>query len=158
MTLPAGTRLGPYDLVAPLGAGGMGQVYRARDTRLGRDVAIKVVNAAAGSPDAVARFEREGRAIAALNHPNICMLFDVGASGGHPYLVMELLEGSTLHDVVARGPMPVAALIDHGIALADALHTAAPAPRSGPQRTCRPSDCAVRRSTCARICSRLASC
>ena len=85
MTLPPGTRLGPYHLVAPLGAGGMGQVYRARDTRLGRDVAVKVVGATmAASPDALARFQREGRAIAALNHPNICTLFDVGHCGRAP--------------------------------------------------------------------------
>jgi serine/threonine protein kinase len=120
-----GQTIGPYRILAKLGEGGMGQVYRARDTRLGRDVAIKVVGTtSAASGEVLARFEREGRAIAALNHPNICTLFDVGVAEGHPYLVMELLEGSTLHDLVAQGPMPLASLIEHGIALADALQTA----------------------------------
>jgi eukaryotic-like serine/threonine-protein kinase len=125
MSLAAGTRLGPYEVIASLGAGGMGEVYRATDTRLGREVAIKVLPAsAAGSPDAQARFEREARAIAALSHPNICTLYDVGTSDGHPYLVMELLAGETLHDRLARGSMPIAATVDHAIALADALDTA----------------------------------
>ena len=124
MSLAPGTRLGPYAVVAKLGDGGMGEVYRGTDTRLGRDVAIKVVSATTQSPDAFARFEREGRAIAALNHPNICTLHDVGASDGHPYLVMELLAGATLHQVLAAGPLPIPTLVDHAIALADALHAA----------------------------------
>ena len=125
MSLAPGTRLGPYEVIESLGAGGMGEVYRGTDTRLGREVAIKVLPAAtAASPDALARFEREGRAIAALNHPNICTLFDVGTDEGRPYLVMELLDGATLHQVLAAGPLPIRALIDHAIALADALHAA----------------------------------
>jgi hypothetical protein len=124
MHLQPGTRLGPYELLGALGAGGMGQVYRARDTRLDREVALKVVSGDSASPEALARFQREGRAIAALSHPNICTLFDVGAAEGHPYLVMELLEGRTLHDVVAGGPIPAPALLDHAAALADALHAA----------------------------------
>jgi hypothetical protein len=124
MTLQPGTRLGPYELLAALGAGGMGQVYRARDTRLDREVALKVVSGDSASPEAFARFQREARAIAALSHPNICTLFDIGATDGHPYLVMELLEGRTLHDVLAGGPLPVPALLDHAAALADALHAA----------------------------------
>ncbi len=103
----------------------MGEVYRARDTRLGRDVAVKVLPVAtATSPEAVARFDREGRAIAALNHPNICTLFDVGTTDGHPYLVMELLEGHTVHQALTGGPLSVAAVLAHGIALADGLHAA----------------------------------
>ncbi len=133
MSLASGTKLGPYEILAPLGAGGMGEVYRARDTRLGRDVAVKVLPAGSvGDAQAEARFDREARAIAALSHPNICALYDVGstsspqaASGmATPYLVMELLEGETLHHRLARGPLEVGALVDHAIALADALDTA----------------------------------
>jgi hypothetical protein len=125
MSLTPGTRLGPYAIVSKLGDGGMGEVYRATDTRLDREVAIKVLpQATAASPDALARFEREGRAVAALSHPNICTLFDIGTDEGRPYLVMELLVGATLHQVLAAGPLPIGALIDHAIALADALHTA----------------------------------
>ena len=125
MSLEPGTRLGPYEITGRLGEGGMGVVYRGVDTRLRREVAIKVLGATtASSPDALARFEREGRAIAALNHPNICTLFDVGTAEGHPFLVMELLDGRTLHQALASGPLPVGALLDHGIALADALHAA----------------------------------
>ncbi len=125
MSLASGTRLGSYEIVSKLGDGGMGEVYRGTDTRLGREVAIKVLAAAtASSPDALARFEREGRAIAALNHPNICTLHDVGTDDGRPYLVMELLAGATLHQVLASGPLSVGALIDHAIALADALQAA----------------------------------
>ncbi len=94
MPLAAGTRLGPYEIIAPIGAGGMGDVYRARDTRLGRDVAVKV-----SKEQFSERFEREARAVAALNHPNICALFDVGPN----YLVMELIEGPTLAERIAQG-------------------------------------------------------
>jgi serine/threonine protein kinase len=93
MTLTAGTRLGPYEILASLGAGGMGEVYRAHDTRLGREVAIKVAHEQFSE-----RFEREARAVAALNHPNICQLYDVGPK----YLVMELVEGETLQGPAAR--------------------------------------------------------
>jgi serine/threonine protein kinase len=97
MTLSAGARLGPYEVVELLGAGGMGAVYRARDPRLGRDVAIKVLPAEVGAdPERLSRFEREARAVAALSHPNILTVFDVGAHEGVPYVVMELLEGETL--------------------------------------------------------------
>ena len=95
--LQSGVRLGPYEILGPLGAGGMGEVYRARDNRLDRDVAIKIVPPSiAGNPEAVARFERESRAVAALSHPNILAIYDVGQSNGHPYSVMELLQGETL--------------------------------------------------------------
>src|SRR5215472_5540462 len=98
MLLSAGERLGPYEILAAIGAGGMGTVYRARDTRLGREVAIKV------SPDHFSdRFEREAHAIAALNHPNICTLHDVGPN----YLVMELVEGPTLADRIKEGSVPL---------------------------------------------------
>jgi serine/threonine protein kinase len=125
MNLTPGTRLGPYAIVSKLGEGGMGEVYRGTDTRLGREVAIKVLPVAtASASDALARFEREGRAIAALNHPNICTLFDVGTDEGQPYLVMELLAGASLHQVLAAGPLAIDTLVDHAIALADALQAA----------------------------------
>src|SRR5262245_30074138 len=117
MNLGPGTRLGPYLVASKLGEGGMGEVYRGSDTRLGREVAIKILPIATATPEALARFEREARAIAALNHPNICTLYDVGTGDGHPYLVMELLAGATLHHVLASGALPVPALIDHAIAL-----------------------------------------
>jgi len=99
MTLTFGTKLGPYEIVAPLGAGGMGEVYRARDARLGRDVAIKVLSEAlAKDADRLRRFEQEARTIAALNHPNILGIHDIGAYDGAPFLVSECLEGQTLRD------------------------------------------------------------
>src|SRR5229473_2055549 len=97
MALTAGAKLGPYEIQSPLGAGGMGEVYRARDTRLGRDVAIKVLASHLSSnPDLKARFEREAKAISSLNHPHICPLYDVGHQDGIDFLVMEYLEGQTL--------------------------------------------------------------
>ncbi len=123
MALDSGTRLGPYEILARIGAGGMGEVYRARDTRLDRMVAVKVLQAEATSSRALERFEREAKAIAAQNHPGICSIYDVGNSPV-PYLVMELLDGVTLHQHLARGAMDVPALVDTGLALADALATA----------------------------------
>ena len=123
--LTAGTRLGPYEILQPLGAGGMGEVHRARDTRLDRIVAIKVLPAqTASDPVARARFDREGRAIASLSHPNICALHDVGHDLGRDYLVMELLEGETLQGRLRRGPFAIGAIIDIGVAVADALDAA----------------------------------
>src|SRR3954454_4083437 len=111
MPLAAGTRLGPYEILSPLGSGGMGEVYRARDTRLDRMVAIKVLPAQlAEDAQLKMRFEREARAISQLNHPNICTLHDVGDG----YIVMELLEGETLAARVARGPMSPADVIRYG--------------------------------------------
>src|SRR6187455_1070301 len=108
MPLVAGTRLGPYEIVSAIGAGGMGEVYRARDSRLDRDVAIKVLPTAfAQDSDRLARFEREGKAVAALSHPNILAIFDVGAEGGHAYAVMELLDGESLRERLAQGPLSV---------------------------------------------------
>src|SRR6201997_1907119 len=97
MSLLPGTRLGPYEILTPLGAGGMGEVYRARDRKLDRDVAIKVLpQSVAADPDTLARFEREAKSVAALSHPNILSIFDFGTQEGVSYAVMELLEGETL--------------------------------------------------------------
>src|SRR5215472_5129611 len=99
MSLTSGTKLGPYEIIAPLGAGGMGEVYRARDPRLGRDVAIKILPSfLSRDPDRLRRFEQEARAAAALNHPNILAVYQMGTYEGAPYLVSELLEGSTLRE------------------------------------------------------------
>ena len=125
MPLNTGTRLGPYEIIAAIGAGGMGEVYRAKDTRLDRDVAVKVLPVGSvGNAEAEARFDREARAIAGLNHPNICAVHDVGRHGNQAFLVMELLAGETLHHRLARGPLEIGALVDHAINLADALDTA----------------------------------
>src|SRR5512136_188755 len=103
MTLPAGARLGPYEVLDLLGVGGMGEVYRARDPRLGRDVAVKILPSEVGAdPERLRRFEQEARAVAALNHPNILTVFDVGAHEGTPYVVMELLQGETLREMALR--------------------------------------------------------
>jgi serine/threonine protein kinase len=125
MGLTAGTKLGPYEIQSPLGAGGMGEVYRARDTRLGRDVAIKVLPSHLSSdPDLKARFEREAKAISALSHPHICHLYDIGSQEGTDYLVMELLEGESLADRLKKGPLPVKQALQYGTELAQALETA----------------------------------
>jgi eukaryotic-like serine/threonine-protein kinase len=125
MALAAGTKLGPYEIVAPLGAGGMGEVYRARDTRLGRDVAIKVLPAhLADRPDSRERFEREARAIASLNHTHICTLHDIGRQDGTDYLVMELVEGETLAQRIKKGPLPVEQVLQYAIEIAGALDKA----------------------------------
>ncbi len=125
MALRAGTRLGPYEIISPLGGGGMGEVYRARDTRLGRDVAVKILpSSLADSAAARQRFEREARAVSSLNHPNICALYDVGNQDGVEYLVMECLEGETLADRLTRGPLPLDELLRIGSQIAGALHVA----------------------------------
>ncbi len=125
MTLTTGSRLGPYEVVAPLGVGGMGEVYRARDTRLGRDVAVKVLpQHLSTQPEVRARFEREAKMISSLNHPNICVLFDIGVENGVDYLVMELIEGDTLAERLTRGPLPPADLLRFGAQIADALDRA----------------------------------
>lgn len=123
MILPAGTSLGPYEILGPLGQGGMGAVYRARDTRLGREVAIKVpADALLADPAALERFNREARTASSLNHPNICTVFDVGVAP--PHLAMELLEGATLEQVLRSGGLDVSAALDHAIGIADGLDAA----------------------------------
>jgi Tol biopolymer transport system component/predicted Ser/Thr protein kinase len=125
MPLANGTKLGPYEIVAPIGAGGMGEVYRARDTRLDRIVAIKVLpQHLAETPDAKQRFEREARAVSALNHPNICTLFDVGSQDGTEFLVMEYIEGETLAARLEKGSLPLDQALKIGIEVADALDKA----------------------------------
>jgi len=125
VTLAAGTRLGPYEILGPLGAGGMGEVYRARDTRLGREVAVKVLpDHLSDSPEVRARFEREARTISSLNHPHICTLYDVGQEASNDYLVMELVEGETLAARLERGALPISDVLRLGIQIADALDRA----------------------------------
>jgi len=125
MGLSTGARLGPYEIMSPLGAGGMGEVYKARDTRLGRTVAVKVLTAAtADDPDFRARFHREAKAIAALNHPLICTLHDVGQQDGIDFLVMELVEGETLAVRLRSGPLPLDKALAYAIDIADALDKA----------------------------------
>jgi serine/threonine protein kinase len=125
MTLALGTKLGPYEIVSQLGAGGMGEVYRARDPGLGRDVAVKVLPSfLARDPDRLRRFEQEARAAAALNHPNILAVFQMGTYEGVPYLVSELLEGSTLREQFGRGPLPIRKVIDYGAQIARGLAAA----------------------------------
>jgi tetratricopeptide (TPR) repeat protein len=120
-----GTRLGPYEIVAPIGAGGMGEVWRARDTRLGRDVALKVLPATfADDPDRLRRFEQEARATAALNHPNILAIFDIGTHEGQPYLVEELLEGESLRARMRGGALPVAKAVELAVQVAQGLAAA----------------------------------
>src|SRR6266478_4763641 len=125
MALTAGTKLGPYEIQSPLGAGGMGEVYRARDTRLDRTVAIKILPAnLSDNPEAKQRFDREARTISSLNHPNICTLHDIGHQDGIDYLVMECLEGETLADRLRRGPLPVEQVLKYGIEICDGLEKA----------------------------------
>jgi Tol biopolymer transport system component len=120
-----GTRLGPYEVLGGIGAGGMGEVYRARDTRLARDVALKTLPAdVAADPERRSRFEREGKAVAALNHPGVLALFDVGDAGGIAFMITELLEGDTLRERLLRGPIPCERAAEWGAAAADALAAA----------------------------------
>jgi Tol biopolymer transport system component len=125
MTLSAGSKLGPYEIVSPLGAGGMGEVYRARDTRLEREVAVKVLPSHLSSSEEMRqRFEREAKAISQLSHAHICALYDVGREGETEYLVMELLEGETLSDRLGKGPLPLEQTLKYGQEIADALDKA----------------------------------
>src|ERR1700723_3819383 len=122
MALTSGTKLGPYEITGPLGAGGMGEVYRARDTRLDRIVAVKVLAShLSSSPELKQRMEREARAISCLNHPNICQLYDIGSQDGTDYLVMEFLEGETLAERLRKGALPLNEILKIGIAVAEAL-------------------------------------
>jgi serine/threonine protein kinase len=125
MALASGAKLGPYEIVGPLGSGGMGEVYRARDTRLGRDVALKILPAnIPADPVAKQRFEREAKTISGLNHPNICVLHDVGSQDGVDYLVMECVEGETLAKRLEKGPMPLQQVLKIGTQIAEALDKA----------------------------------
>ncbi len=125
MTITAGTRLGPYEILSPLGAGGMGEVYRARDKKLDRDVAVKVLpRDVAADPDALARFEREAKAVAALSHPNILAIFDFGTHEGTAYAVTELLEGETLRGKLAAGPIAQKQAVDYALQIARGLSAA----------------------------------
>jgi len=125
MGISSGTRLGPYEIQSPLGAGGMGEVYRARDTRLGRDVAIKVLpKTLAHDTDSLWRFEREARTIAALNHPNILGIHDIGTHDGAPFLVSEFLEGQTLREKILSGPLLLRHVIEYALGIAEALASA----------------------------------
>jgi serine/threonine protein kinase len=125
MSRSSGTKLGPYEIQEPLGAGGMGEVYRARDTRLQRTVAIKILPEHLSSdPGHRARFEREARAISRLSHPNICALFDIGDQDGIHYVVLEYLEGETLADCLARRALPVSEVLKVGVDIASALEAA----------------------------------
>ena len=122
MTIAAGTRLGPFEILAPLGAGGMGEVYRARDSRLGREVAVKVLSPEfAADVDRRKRFEQEARSASALNHPNIVTIHDIGTDASTVYIAMELIDGRTLRDVMGAGPLPTRRLLDLAYQLADGL-------------------------------------
>src|SRR5262245_53611279 len=125
MAISAGTKLGPYEIVSQLGAGGMGEVYRARDTRLERTVAIKVLPEEYwNDSEFKQRFEREARAISSLSHPHICTLYDVGHQDGADYLIMEYIEGESLSQRLIKGPLPTEQLLKFGIQISEALHTA----------------------------------
>src|ERR1039457_339530 len=125
MALSSGTKLGPYEIQSPVGAGGMGEVYRARDLRLDRTVAIKILPShLSGDPDAKQRFDREARTISSLNHANICTLFDIGHQDGIDFLVMEYLEGETLADRLRKGPLPIQQLFKYGIDICEGLDRA----------------------------------
>src|SRR6185295_4290052 len=123
LSLASGARLGPYEIISPLGVGGMGEVYRATDTRLERVVAIKVLpDGVTASPHTLERFQREARAASALNHPHICTIYDVGADP--PFIAMELLEGETLQDRVAGRALEIPLMVDLAVDIADALEAA----------------------------------
>src|SRR5271155_5424056 len=125
VALASGTKLGPYEIQSPLGAGGMGEVYRARDTRLDRTVAVKILPShLSDNPEAKQRFDREARAISSLNHPNICTLYDVGHQDGIDFLVMEFLEGETLADRLRKGPLSTELVLKYGIEICEGLERA----------------------------------
>src|SRR6516162_5245923 len=125
MRLGAGARVGPYEVLAALGAGGMGEVYRARDTRLGREVALKVISdGAALDPERLQRFEQEARLAGSLNHPNLVVVHDVGSEGGAPFLVTELLEGESLRHRLSRGRLPLRTALELGVQIAEGLAAA----------------------------------
>jgi len=125
MALASGTRLGPYEILSPLGAGGMGEVYRARDTRLERVIAVKVLpESVAADAERLRRFEQEAKAVAALNHPNILSVHDIGQQGGIRYIVTELLDGQSLLEKLRDGPLPSRRAIEYGLQTARGLAAA----------------------------------
>src|SRR4029077_7176505 len=125
MPLIPGTRLGPYEILALLGAGGMGEVYRARDPRLSREVAIKVLpDGLASDPERLKRFEREARSASSLNHPNIVTIYDIGSAEAHSYIAMELVEGKTLRQALSAGAFPIRRLLSIGAQIAEGLSRA----------------------------------
>ncbi|MGB9199449.1 MAG: serine/threonine-protein kinase, partial [Terriglobales bacterium] len=125
MPLTPGTKLGPYEILTPLGAGGMGEVYRARDTRLGREVALKILPSSfAGDADRLRRFEQEARAVAALNHPNILAIHDIGEQEGAPFLVSELLDGNSLRSELDNGALLPRKAADYAVQIAHGLAAA----------------------------------
>src|SRR5271166_4400239 len=125
MPLSAGTKVGPYEILSFIGAGGMGEVYKARDTRLGRDVALKLLPSSfAADAERLRRFEQEARAVAALSHPNILAVHDIGQHQGSPFLVSELLEGDTLRVALDNGPFPQRKTIEYGVQIAHGLAAA----------------------------------
>jgi eukaryotic-like serine/threonine-protein kinase len=124
MSLSPGERLGPYEILALIGKGGMGEVYQARDPRLNRDVAIKVLPQDFATASMRERFQREARAASALNHPNICAIYDVGEAAGRPFLVMELLHGQTLRQHIGGKPVDLSNALALSIEVADALEAA----------------------------------
>jgi serine/threonine protein kinase len=123
--IAAGSRLGPYEVISPLGAGGMGEVWRARDTRLRRDVALKLLPAElSGDRERLARFEQEAQAASALNHPAIVTVYDIGTSDGSTYIAMELVEGSTLRELLTGGAMPLRRVAPLAVEIASGLAAA----------------------------------
>src|SRR3984885_6230861 len=125
MSLTSGARLGPYEVQSPLGAGGMGEVYRAKDTRLDPTVPVKILPShLSDNPEAKQRFDREARAISSLNHPNICTLHDVGHQDGIDFLVMEYVQGETLESRLQKGPLPLKQALECGMQICDALEKA----------------------------------
>ena len=125
MTVESGSHLGPYEILSAIGAGGMGEVYRARDKRLDRTVAVKVLaSSRSGNPEYRQRFEREARTVAALSHPHICPVYDIGVHDGLDYLVMEYLEGENLAARIAKGPLPIDQALIYAIQITDALDQA----------------------------------
>src|SRR6266481_3272770 len=125
MTIPSGVRLGPYEILGQIGAGGMGDVYQAKDPRLGRDVAIKVLPASfSQDADRLRRFEQEARAAGVLNHPGITAVYDIGTADGAPYIVTELLEGETLRSRLSTGSIPVRKAVDYAVQIARGLAAA----------------------------------
>ena len=147
MELTPGTALGPYEIVSPIGAGGMGEVFKARDTRLDRIVAVKVMpKYIAAREDLRARFEREARTVSNLKHPNICVLYDIGKQDGTDFMVLEYLEGETLAARIARGPMPLDQVLKFAMQIADALDRAH---RSGvSHRDVKPANVMITRDGC----------